>query len=110
MQKLFGKIMREKVLMNIIIFTCKMMLCHCVIFPNVLNVFVWKFMILFFLLSFFFALGFTWTSALKKANTELKLLYKIDMLLMIEKEIRDGIFVTILKHGEVINKYMKFSN
>ena len=43
----------------------------------------------------FSAPGLAWEAALKKTKVDLELLTGIDMLLMVEKRIRGGIFRTI---------------
>ena len=52
---------------------------------------------------FLSAPGLAWQAALKKRGVELELLTDIDMLLMVEKEIKGGIC-----HAKAINKYMKY--
>ena len=43
----------------------------------------------------------------KKTKVNLELLADIDMLLMVEKRIRCGIFQAIRRHAKANNKYMK---
>ena len=47
------------------------------------------------------------TRGLKKTEVELKLLTYIDMLLMVEKGIREEICYTINRYAKVNNKYIK---
>ena len=51
--------------------------------------------------------GLAWQACLKKTKVELELLVNIDMLLMVEKRIRGGIFQAIHWHAKANNKYMK---
>ena len=46
----------------------------------------------------------------KKTKVNLELLADIDMLLMVEKRIRCGIFQAIHRHAKANNKYMKNYN
>ena len=48
-----------------------------------------------------------WQAALKKTELKLKLLIDIDMILMVEKEIRGGICNAIYRYAKANNKYMK---
>ena len=48
-----------------------------------------------------------WQACLKRTEVKLELLTEINILLMIEKEIRGGITHAILKYAEANNKYMK---
>ena len=56
---------------------------------------------------FLSAPGLAWLEALKKAKVKLDLLTDIDMLLMIEKGIRQGICHSIYRYAKANNKYMK---
>ena len=51
--------------------------------------------------------GLAWQVALKKTKVKLDLLTDIDMLLMVEKGIRGGIFYSIYQYAKTNNKYMK---
>ena len=57
--------------------------------------------------NFLSAKGLAWETALKKTKVELRQLTKVDMLLMVEKEIRGGIYNAIQKYVKANNKYMK---
>ena len=48
-----------------------------------------------------------WQAALKKTKIKLDLLSDIDLLLMVEKGIRGGIFHSIYQYAKTNNKYMK---
>ena len=56
---------------------------------------------------FLSAPGLTWQACLKKAKVELELSTDIDMLLMVEKGTRGGIFPAIHRYAKANNKYMK---
>ena len=56
---------------------------------------------------FLSATGLAWQACLKKTKVKLELLTDIDMLLMVEKWIRDGICQAMHRHAKVNNKYMK---
>ena len=56
---------------------------------------------------FLSALGLAWQAALKKTKVKLALLTYIDMLLMVEKGIRGGIYHSIYQYAKSNNKYMK---
>ena len=43
----------------------------------------------------------------KKSEVALRLIIDIDMLLMVEKGIRDGVYHTIQRYAGANNKYMK---
>ena len=51
--------------------------------------------------------GLAWQAFLKKTEVELGLLTDNDMLMMIEKGNRGGIFQVVYRHVKVNNKYMK---
>ena len=46
-------------------------------------------------------------SSFKNVEAKLELLTDIDILLMVEKIIREGIYLTIHRHIKANNKYMK---
>ena len=48
-----------------------------------------------------------WQAALKMTKVKLDLLTDIDMLLLVEKEIRGGICHSIYQYGKANKKYMK---
>ena len=48
-----------------------------------------------------------WQACLKETEIKLELLADIDMLLMVEKEIRGGICHAIYRYAKADNKYMK---
>ena len=50
--------------------------------------------------------GLAWQAALKKTEVKLELLTDIDMLLMVEKEIRGGVCHAIHQSEKANNKYM----
>ena len=56
---------------------------------------------------FLSAPGLTWQVCLKKAGEELELLTDIDMLLIVEKEIRGGICHAIHRYAKNIYIYIK---
>ena len=51
--------------------------------------------------------GLAWQACLKKTNIKLELLTDYDMLLMVEKGIRGGIYHSIHRHAKADNKYIK---
>ena len=51
--------------------------------------------------------GLAWQAALKKIKIKLNLLTDIDMLLMVEKVIRGGIYYFIYRYATANNKYVK---
>ena len=59
---------------------------------------------------FLSAPGLAWQTCLKKTKVELELLTDIDMLLMVEKGIRAGIYKAIHSHAKANNKCMKNYN
>ena len=56
---------------------------------------------------FLSAPGLAWQVCLKKIRVKLELLTDINMLLMVEKEIRGGICHSIHRYAKANNKYMK---
>ena len=56
---------------------------------------------------FLSALGLAWQTCLKNTRVKLELLTDIDMLLIVEKGIRDGICHSVHKYAKANNKYMK---
>ena len=56
---------------------------------------------------FFSAPGLAWQACLKKAKVKLELLTDIDMLLMVEKRTRGGIYQAIHRYAKANNKWMK---
>ena len=56
---------------------------------------------------FIAAPGLAWQVAFKKTEVKLKLLSDIDMLLMVEKEIRRGICHAIHRSEKAVKKYIK---
>ena len=59
---------------------------------------------------FLSAPGLAWQACLKKTEVKLELLFDVDMLLMVEKGIRVGIFHAIYRYAKANNKYMKNYN
>ena len=59
---------------------------------------------------FLSAPGLAWQACLKKTEVKLELLTDVDMLLMVEKGIRGGIYHAIYRYAKVSNKYMKNYN
>ena len=58
----------------------------------------------------FSAPGLTWQICLKKSGTKLELWADVDMLLMVQKGIRGGIFHAIHRYEKVNNRYMENYN
>ena len=56
---------------------------------------------------FLTAPGLAWQRVLKKTKVKLDLLTDIDMLLMVEKGIRGGIWHSIYRYANANSKYMK---
>ena len=56
---------------------------------------------------FLSAPGLAWQACLKKTRVKLELLTDFDMLLIVKKGIRSGIYHSIHKYAKVNNKYMK---
>ena len=61
-------------------------------------------------LHFLYAPGLAWQLFLKKAEMKLELLTNVEMLLMVEKRIREGIWHTMHRYAKANNKYMKDYN
>ena len=59
---------------------------------------------------FLSAPGLAWQACFKKINVKLELLTDVDMLLMVEKGIRVGICLVILRYAKANSKYMKDYN
>ena len=58
-------------------------------------------------LIFFSAPGLPWQACLKKTRVKLDLLTDIDMLLIVEKGFRGGIYHSVHRYAKANNKYMK---
>ena len=56
---------------------------------------------------FLSAPGLAWQAVFKKTKVKLELLTNVDMLLMVEKGIRDGLYHSINRYAKANNKYMK---
>ena len=56
---------------------------------------------------FLLAPGLAWQAVLKKTKVKLDLLTDIDMLLLVEKGKRGGMFHSIYRYAKANNKYMK---
>ena len=59
---------------------------------------------------FLSAPGLTWQACLKKTEVKLEMFTNVDMLLMVEKGIREGICHAIYRYAKANNKYMKNYN
>ena len=59
---------------------------------------------------FLSAPGLAWQAALRKTKVKLDLLSDSDMILLVEKGIRGGIWHFICRYGKANNKYMKNSD
>ena len=59
---------------------------------------------------FLSAPGLTWQDCLKKTEVKLEMFTDVDMLLMVEKGIREGICHAIYRCAKANNKYMKNYN
>ena len=59
---------------------------------------------------FISALGLAWQADFKKTKVKLDLLTDINMLSMVEKGVRGGIFHSIYLYTKANNKYMKDYN
>ena len=57
---------------------------------------------------FLSAPGLAWQAALKMTEVKLELLTDIDVLSMVEKEIRGGICHAIYRYAKANNKHMKY--
>ena len=57
--------------------------------------------------NFLFAPGLAWQAYIKSSRVKLELLTVIDMLLMVEKDIRGGMCQAINRYVKANNKYMK---
>ena len=55
---------------------------------------------------YFTAPGLAWGAALKVTEVKVELLSDMDMLLMVEKGIRGGVFMVSNRYGKSNNKYM----
>ena len=56
---------------------------------------------------FFSSPWLAWQAALKKTQIKLDFLTDIDMLLMVEKGIREGYVIQFIQYAKANNKYMK---
>ena len=59
---------------------------------------------------FLSAPGLAWQACLKRTEIKLELITDVDMLLMVEKEIRGGIYHAICRYAKANNKCMKNYN
>ena len=60
--------------------------------------------------NFLSAPALAWQASLKETAVKLELLTDVNMLIMVEKEIKGGICHTIHRYAEANNKYMKNYN
>ena len=88
--KKYGKHLKSKIVLIIMICMFNVIHYWLLMFLKTLQISVLKYMNL-ILLIFLSAQGLAWQECLKKTKVELDLLTDIDMLLMFEKGIRDGI-------------------
>ena len=105
MQKMFGILLKKKVWKTIINGTWKAILFYFKVFSKNLEICLKTYDI--DLLHFYFAQRLTWLATLKKTEIRLEPQVHVDMLLMIEKQIRGGICHKILRHAKVYNNYLK---
>ena len=87
------------------IFTFKMIhyrlqMCLTILEINVFNIWTWS-------CSFSFRTWISMASMFKKDRSKVWIIYKINILLMVEKEIRGGICHAIHRYAKADNKYMK---
>ena len=104
--KKYGKHLKSKIVLIIMICMFNVIHYWLLMFLKTLQISVLKYMNL-ILLIFLSAQGLAWQECLKKTKVELDLLTDIDMLLMFEKGIRDGICQAIHRYAKANNKYMK---
>ena len=94
------------ILVNIMIYMFNVIHFCFLMYLKTLEVSALKYMNL-ILLIFLSAPGLAWQACLKKTGVKLELLTDIDMLLMVEKGTRGGIYQAIHRYAKVNNKYMK---
>ena len=87
------------------IFTFKMIhyrlqMCLTILEINVFNIWTWS-------CSFSFRTWISMASMFKKDRSKVWIIYKINILLMVEKEIRGGICHAMHRYAKADNKYMK---